>query len=209
MKNKTIIKFVNSLIILPIVSLSGPTGIANIPMGMENIANKAEIVFLERGSGDQLAEDVKLAEEILRAKAEAIDSYFKSKNMPLAGYGKKMVLEAEKNGLDWRLLPAISVRESTGGRHKCKKASFSSFGWGSCKINFDSHDEEIEVVAKNLGGNNPKTERHYEGKTIKGILQAYNPPAIVPKYADQVMKIMGDIGPEKIHIETHSLAKGA
>ena len=36
--------------------------------------------------------------------------------MPLLGLGKKMVIEAEKNNLDWRLLPAISVIESTGGK---------------------------------------------------------------------------------------------
>ena len=36
--------------------------------------------------------------------------------MPLFGMGMKMCKEAEKNELDWRLLPAIAVRESTGGK---------------------------------------------------------------------------------------------
>ena len=128
------------------------------------------------------------------AKAEAIDSYFKSRGMPLAGTGMKMVEEAEKNDIDWRLLPAIAVRESTGGKHACKRATFSAFGWGSCKINFKSHGHAIEIVAKNLGGNNPNTERHYADKTVLQILRAYNPPSIVPRYAEQVISIMETIG---------------
>ena len=35
---------------------------------------------------------------------------------------------------------------------------------------------------------------HYSGKTTKEILQKYNPPSIVARYADQVMAIMNDIG---------------
>jgi len=112
-----------------------------------------------------------------------------------------MVEEAEKNGIDWRLLPAIAVRESTGGKHACKKVKNSFFGWGSCKINFKSTEEAIEVVAKNLGGNNPNTDHHYAGKTTKEILQKYNPPSVVPRYAEQVMNIMDTIGEADLGVE--------
>ena len=114
--------------------------------------------------------------------------------MPLEGMGKKMVEESIKNDLDWRLLAAISVRESTGGKFDCVKVSYNPFGWGSCKIGFDSNEDAIETVAKNLGGNNPNTARHYSGKTTREILKAYNPPSIVPKYVDQVISIMNEIG---------------
>ena len=131
--------------------------------------------------------------EVMEARALAIDTYYKERNMPLEGYGKKMVEEALKNDIDWRLLPAISVRESTGGKHACKRVKNSNFGFGSCKINFESIDKEIEIVARNLGGNNPKTSHHYDNKTTKQILQAYNPPSVVPTYAQDVMKIMDRI----------------
>lgn len=127
-------------------------------------------------------------------KADAIDTYFEARSMPLKGTGMKMVLEAEKNELDWRLLPAIAIRESTGGKFACKKVTYNSFGWGSCKIGFDSNEKAIEIVARNLGGNNPNTDHHYAGKTTKQILQKYNPPSVVPRYAEQVMSIMDDIG---------------
>jgi len=119
------------------------------------------------------------------------------------GMGEKMVEEALKNDLDWRLLPAIAVRESTGGKHECKRVPNNAFGWGSCKISFKSNEQAIETVALNLGGNKPNTARHYDEKTVIEILRAYNPPSIVPKYAEQVMAIMDVIGDENL---TASLA---
>ena len=136
----------------------------------------------------------------LKLEAQAIDAYFAERGMPLEGSGKKMAEEAEKNEIDWRLLPAIAVRESTGGKFDCKKVPNNAFGWGSCKIGFDSNEHAIEIVAKNLGGNNPKTARHYDEKTTMQILRAYNPPSIVPRYAEQVISIMNTIGPIDIVI---------
>ena len=144
---------------------------------------------------DFVASETSNGIEAQKLKADAIDTYFKERSMPLAGMGMKMVIEADKNDLDWRLLPAIAVRESTGGKFECKKAEFNSFGWGSCKINFNSNDEAIETVARNLGGNNPKTAKHYDNKTTIQILRAYNPPSVIRRYAQQVISIMDDIGP--------------
>ncbi len=107
-----------------------------------------------------------------------------------------MAEEADKNDLDYRLIPAIAVRESTGGKYDCVKAKNNPFGWGSCKISFNSNEEAIEIIARNLGGNNPKTKQHYAGKTTKGILEKYNPRYIAPRYVGQVMAIMNAIGDE-------------
>jgi hypothetical protein len=135
-----------------------------------------------------------------KAEAEAIDAYFSDHDMPLAGTGLKMVQEADANGIDWRLLPAIAVRESTGGKFDCKKAENNPFGWGSCKISFKSLDKAIETVAMNLGGNNPKTASYYDNKTTKQILNAYNPPSIVPRYTQQVIAIMNNIGDTNVAV---------
>ena len=147
---------------------------------------------------EKVSTDASLA--LKETKAALIDEYFQKYNMPLAGRGMKMVEEAEKNELDWRLLAAISVRESTGGKKACTKVKNNPFGWGSCKIGFESMDKAIETVAHNLGGNNPKTARHYDSKTTREILNAYNPPSIVPKYTDQVISIMNKIGAENVAI---------
>ncbi|OGJ05821.1 hypothetical protein A2456_01645 [Candidatus Nomurabacteria bacterium RIFOXYC2_FULL_36_19] len=171
----------------------------SISQAVVNIVNTPSVVSQEKQNisiSDFLAlNDVKNQKiEDQKIKAEAIDAYFGEHDMPLEGMGMKMVEEAEKNDLDWRLLAAIAVRESTGGKFECKKVENNAFGWGSCKIGFKSNEEAIEIVAKNLGGNNPNTARHYEDKTTKQILRAYNPPSIVPRYAEQVISIMNTIG---------------
>ena len=185
------------------MTISAP--IAGIPKD-SNSAQTYPIVFSQKnniGINGTLASNqvVDLKVQTLKAQAEAIDAYFKEHDMPLEGKGMKMATEADLNDLDWRLLPAITVRESTGGKFDCTKATFNAFGWGSCKIGFKSDEEAIEVVAKNLGGNNPKTARHYDNKTTKQILNAYNPPSIVPHYTEQVMKIMNAIGDEEVKVE--------
>lgn len=137
--------------------------------------------------------DTDLAQVEREEEAAKIDAYFKQNGMPLAGYGMKMVTEAEKHDIDPYLIPAIAIRESSGGLHQCKSVSYSPFGFGSCHISFKSYDSAIETVATNLGGDNPNTAKAYDGKTTKAILQSYNPPSVVPQYANQVMSLMDKI----------------
>jgi len=199
MKKNNLIRFVQSLIILPVMTVPIVfSGIRNIEIPQNVLVQKFNI------KTDETNQIVDLEVALQKEKANAIDNYFKARKMPLEGTGMKMVLEAEKNNLDWRLLPAIAVRESTGGKNACKKVEFNSFGWGSCKIGFESNEKAIEVVALNLGGNHPKTEKYYDNKTTKQILRAYNPPSIVRRYAEQVMSIMNNIGVEDIAIQDKS-----
>lgn len=206
MNKNNLIRFAQSLVFLPIMTGTLPLNDVlhtNVKEGFQTVFTQKENIVAEGlfSINQVINPEVK----DLEAKAKAIDDYFKSYNMPLAGTGKKMVEEAEKNDLDWRLLPAIAVRESTGGIHQCKKVGFNPFGWGSCKIGFKSYDQAIETVARNLGGNNPNTKHHYHDKETLEILKAYNPPSIVPKYAEQVISIMNKIGNEDINLVTKTI----
>lgn len=128
-------------------------------------------------------------EEVNRQeKAEKIDALLAKYNSPLEGYGMKFVTEAEKHEIDWRLLVAIAGRESTFGRHSCKRVTNSFLGYGSCKINFESVDDAIERVSTSLGGNDEKTDHYYAGKTTEQILRKYN--SVIPNYPKEVMRIM-------------------
>lgn len=129
-------------------------------------------------------------EDLRQQKADAINTYFKERSMPLNGTGMTFVLVAEKYGLDWRLLPAIGIRESSGGKAAC---GYNPFGWGSCKLsNFSSYEQAIESLGKNLGGGNPKTARYYAGNTTKEKLHYYN-GTVLPSYPDEVLAIMKKI----------------
>ena len=201
-----------SLILLPVMTMSPVGNIHNIEISKNilvqqiNIETNGALAFNQAIDPRPNDSSVGQAEVAIfkakQSKALAIDTYFAKRDMPLKGMGMKMVEEAEKNELDWRLLPAIAVRESTGGKFDCKRVDFNAFGWGSCKIGFDSNEHSIEIVAKNLGGNNPNTARYYANKNTKEILLAYNPPSIVKHYSSQVISIMDAIGEKDVITET-------
>jgi hypothetical protein len=127
-------------------------------------------------------------------RAAKIDAFYVNEgDLPLAGHGLAMVESADRYGIDWRLIAAIGYIESTGGKHACKRVSYSAFGWGSCKIDFSSYEESIDVISKNLGGHNPRTATHYKNKKTADILDSYNPPTVKPNYKKLVFKTMDEI----------------
>lgn len=209
-RNNNLIKFLQSFIILPVIAVSVPTigllGVVNTDINASSQVALSPQQSIEANSLLAYNQAKKEKNEILKKEAEAIDAYFKKYHMPLKGTGMKFAQEADKNDLDWRLLPAIAVIETTGGKNLCEgldeENNKNPFGWGSCRIGFNSFDQAIEVIAMNLSGNNPKTAHHYDGKTTKQILEKYNPPSIKPGYASKVMRVMDDIGDEDITPDT-------
>jgi len=213
MENKKLIRIVEFFVVLPIMVISLPFG--NIPNNTLRITISPSILLAQKENieafdhfslNKEEDEKAKLEVEldpIRQAKADAIDNYFAKRKAPLEGMGMKMVLEAEKNDLDWRLIPAISIVESGGGVHACKKVKNSFLGWGSCKINFKSPEKAIEIVAWNLGGNNPNTDQYYADKTTEQILKRYN--SVISIYTKKVLKIMEAINEKDSTDSTHSL----
>lgn len=135
-----------------------------------------------------VTKEVRSVEQTRNDRAEAINSFFKERKMPMHGTGMTFVLVAEKYGLDWRLLPAISIRESSGGKQAC---GYNAFGWGSCKLghNFNSYEEAIESLGRNLGGANKNTSKYYAGKSTEEKLYYYN-GSVEPPYSGEVLAIM-------------------
>ncbi len=160
----------------------------------------AVVVSLNEKNGPLFIEPLDNKQVELEEKAKKIDKYFLDKGLPLAGYGKKFVEEAEKNNLDYTMLPAIAMIESTGYKNVCKSASgkYNGFGWGSCKIAFASVDEAIEKMAAHLGGNHPNTAKYYKGKDLVAILNTYNPPKYRADYVPLVTHVMQSIDDQDI-----------
>ncbi|TRZ50777.1 hypothetical protein D4R99_05540 [bacterium] len=172
-----IIQFTWSVATLPILA-----------MGLTSPFVSADDFQPQMGVPSAMAETAE-KNDLLDSQAEKIDAYFKERSMPLYGFGKKMVEESLEHDLDWRLLPAIAVRESSGGKQAC---GHNPFGWGSCKITFKSWNEAIEVLARNLGGDNPNTSDYYSGST-KLKLHHYN-GTVLASYPSEVLAIMDAIG---------------
>ncbi len=118
-----------------------------------------------------------------------IDAYFEKHNAPIAGHGETFVQAADSCGMDWRLLPAIAMRESTGGK---RMQLNNPFGWGSARIPFTSINDAIRGVGKNLCGHRTSTAKWYSTTSTYKKLYYYN-GSVLPSYPAEVMWIMDQI----------------
>lgn len=190
MKKQKIIRYLRSIIAVPIIMATLPlSGI--IPIIKSNIV--PTIITKENSV-------IITQEEVIRnKKANILNNFFAKYKAPLAGYGMTFVVNAEKNNIDWRLLPAIAMRETTGGKYSCKnsQAPNNNFGWFSCRRGFSSVNKSIEFISMTIGGNNPNSKYYNKDMTTEQILKTYNPDYIVPGYYRQVIRIMEMINSNK------------
>jgi hypothetical protein len=187
MKNTKITQFLQSFVAIPLFAATLPfTGASNINPMTPDSANISSAIVSPLLTQDEQA--------IRKEQAKTIDDFLEKRKSPLAGYGQKFVDEAYKNGIDYRLLVAISGRETTFYRpeSECKseRGANNPFGYGSCRIAFKSIDEAIEVVSRKLGGNDKNLKHYHSNMTSDQILKKYNPDTIVPGYSKQVIRLM-------------------
>lgn len=104
------------------------------------------------------------------AKIAKVRNLLASRNAPLADHAEYMVKVSQEFGLDYRLLPAISIIESNGGRNAYRP--YNAWGWGgaAAAFTFNSWEESIYIVGRGLS-------RYYSfGRvTPKQIAPMYNP----------------------------------
>ncbi len=107
-----------------------------------------------------------------------LEAFFQSYHCPAPLHTEEYVRAADIYGLDYRLLPAVSIRETQCGKTERRRHNH----WGFHQDNFPSIEAGIEFLAKRL-------TRHplYRGKTLEGILFTYNP---LPAYPGEVKRIM-------------------
>ena len=93
---------------------------------------------------------------------------------------------ADKNNLDYRILPALSVQESTCGKHY-PSDTHNLWGWNSANSGFGSIREGIDFVSEQLAGG-----RYYQGKSLIQKLHAYNPNV---EYAPKIIGLIKEMQP--------------
>ncbi len=110
--------------------------------------------------------------------------FLAEKDCPVQHLAPDFIQAADVNELDWRLLPSISIVESSGGKFKRNN---NIFGWANGIQKFPTVRHGIHTVASRLA-NSPR----YRRKTTDQILRTYNPR---PDYAVAVKQVMREIGP--------------
>lgn len=110
------------------------------------------------------------------ARAKIVQNFFKNYRSLLSDYGDVFIQVADKYSLDYRLLPAIAMQESNGGK-KVVLNSKNPFGYGiygRLVTRFNSWEEAIERVGRAL-----REDYFNQGlKTPHQIMSKYTPPAL-------------------------------
>jgi hypothetical protein len=95
------------------------------------------------------------------------------------------ITSADKYNIPYTLLPAISIQESSCGRHQRLN---NWFGWNSARTGFQSVAGGIDFVSQQLAN-----ARYYKNKTISQKLTSYNPN---PEYGPKILRLMKEISNE-------------
>lgn len=109
-------------------------------------------------------------------RSKIVEEFFQNYHSVLASFAQDFILVADKYQLDFRLLPAIAMQESNGGK-KMPEDSFNPFGfgiYGSRLIRFQSFEEAIETVALSLR----KDYLNQGLATPEEIMTRYTPPSL-------------------------------
>lgn len=113
------------------------------------------------------------------ARGKLLTEFLKEHNSPLTPHADLIVDEADKNGIDFRLIVAIAMCESNLGK-RIPANSYNPFGAGvytgqQTGINFDSWEKSIIWESRYI------KERYADKgfKTLKEIGAVYAPPSVL------------------------------
>lgn len=127
---------------------------------------------------DSSYEDLAQAQDFSQSKDKdkrvaLLKAFFRRHESPLYDHAEYVVKVSDQYGLDFRLLPAISMQES-GACKVIPINSYNCWGWGiygTTVTRFSSYPEALETVARGL-------KLYYIDKgltTTEEIMSKYNP----------------------------------
>ena len=116
-------------------------------------------------------------------RLQKLKSFFQELESPGVWRAEVFLAAADRNGLDWRLLPSISIIESGGGRAYMNN---NILGWDSCRTSFPSVEAGIDLVAAQLS-----QSTFYRDKDLDEKIAAYNPNSSYPRRVKSLMERLG------------------
>jgi hypothetical protein len=110
-----------------------------------------------------------------------LENFFKIYHCPTPHHTSEYLSAADDYGLDYRLLPAVSIRETQCG--VAEKPQNNLWGYHPGRQSFPSVKVGLDFLAHRLT-QNPL----YKGKTLQGKLFTYNPRPAYPKEVERIMR---------------------
>lgn len=125
-------------------------------------------------------------------RVAALKRVFEKYDSPLVQVADSYVELADKNGIDWKLLPAISGLESSFGK-RLMPNSYNAYGWGGGYIYFESWEDGIDTITKAL------SEKYY-GRGADNVWKIGPIYAESPTWAVRVNSFMKSIEKEYVSL---------
>jgi hypothetical protein len=111
-----------------------------------------------------------------------LDQFFRRYGCPAPQYIAAYLRAADSHGLDYRLLPALSIRETHCGIQEVQN---NRWGYHPGRQGFPSIEAGIDYLARQLAENPP-----YIGKALDDKLFTYNPR---PAYPGEIKRLMRQV----------------
>ena len=124
------------------------------------------------------------------ARIEVLREFFARYNSPLEDFAENIVESADKYGIDYRLLPAIAMQESTLCL-KSPKDTNNCWGFGiydTKKTSFDNLAQGIETVSKTLS-----EQYHAQGLVEPQDIMSKYAPSNTGVWAENVSYVLSRI----------------
>ena len=154
-----------------------------------------DIMFLPLDEVERVLNESKFEELYVKTdpnfeeKVENVKKYMEGRGTPLADQARYIVIMANKFEIDYRIVAAISVIESSGGIHLYRP--YNAWGWGGSKgFTFENWEHSIYVVSRGLGGYYARGEN-----TPEKMAPRYNPHT-PNEWSSKVRTVMNRIGTE-------------
>lgn len=131
-------------------------------------------------TNDQIEEQVDIAD----SRIANLKRFLRRYNSPLYEHAEYIVQTADKNNMDYRLLPAIAMQES-GLCAKIPANSHNCWGWGiygNTITKFADYEEAIDTVSRGL----KKNYIDHGLVTATQIMSKYNPGSPGGSWANSV-----------------------
>lgn len=158
------------------------------------IASAAGLLLFAGATADATVDTALLQQTADRAKPPYLPNldprfarlreFFRKYSCPAPQYVEEYLRTADAYGLDYRLLPAISIRETQCGIHAVLN---NHLGFHPGGDGFATALAGIEFVGKRLG-----EHPYYKGRRLNDLLFRYNPK---PAYPGEVLSLMREIEP--------------
>lgn len=117
------------------------------------VANPMSLVFAQEVEAGEAAK-LSFGDLVRDERVDKLRAYLIAQNSPLTAEASHFVTEADRLGLNWKLVAAISGVESTFGKHT-PPGSYNGWGWGiptgaQSGIAFESWKQGITRVSEGL-----------------------------------------------------------